>query len=456
MLKINYPKNTISKTTAPPKSPFSSFINMRTISIFFAALLLLSFASDRDNIIEVPFKLVKGYGSFNPGFSTMSSRKDSTSIWRKTEAHPLKGLPTDWQEVETKIIWLDAHQFAYQNYKEGNLTEKFFKELEEGWKINPEKRPLSEKPIKCFVYAVYGKDKEGKLKYKIDTNNNLDFSDEKEYVPFENAWKKLDSLAQCCSHTIQYEAFREGKLRQLTVPLLVINWSDNILYNLPEHGEGLVEGQKILVSSSFHYPTYDSPYIALPNQQKELIGHGVAENEYIFIGDKIYQNKGADINKQVLFLKKIPKGSPIITSQVGFQAPAFEGNEFTSNTPIRSSDYKGKFLFLDFWGSWCGPCRQELPHLKEAYKALDKNKVAFLGIAYDKAAPLRKILDSEQIEWPQILCEGEEGIIKNYNIDGYPTTFLLDPEGKIVAKNLRGESLADSIRHYVERYQFKK
>jgi len=455
MLKINYPENTISKTTAPQATIFL-YQYMRVISIFFVALLLLSFASDRDNIIQVPFKLVKGYGNFNPSFSPVASATDFYGESYQKQGVALLGIPENWQEAQQAVIYFDIQQFIYQNYKQGNFTEESFQKLKKDWNINLEKIPLSEEPIKCFVYIVYSKDKEGKLKYKIDTNNNLDFSDEKEYVPFEDAWKKLDSLAQCCSHTIQYEAFREGKLRQLTIPLLVMNWSDNILYNMPEYGEGLVEGQKILVSSNFHYPTYDSPYIALPNQQKELVGYGIAENEYIFIGDKIYQNKGVDINKQVLFLKKIPKGSPIVTSQVGFQAPAFEGNEFTSNAPIRSSDYKGKFLFLDFWGSWCGPCRQELPHLKEAYKALDKNKVAFLGIAYDKAAPLRKILDSEKIEWPQILCEGEEGIIKNYNVDGYPTTFLLDPEGKIVAKNLRGESLADSIRYHVERYQFKK
>ncbi|RYD74896.1 MAG: TlpA family protein disulfide reductase, partial [Sphingobacteriales bacterium] len=79
------------------------------------------------------------------------------------------------------------------------------------------------------------------------------------------------------------------------------------------------------------------------------------------------------------------------------------------------------------------------------YKKLDSNKIAFLGIAVDDKEQLKKYIEKEKILWPQILSNEENKIKDIYNIDSYPTTLLIDPNGKIIAKNLRGEDLAKKL-----------
>ncbi|MDR2146730.1 MAG: TlpA family protein disulfide reductase [Tannerella sp.] len=164
------------------------------------------------------------------------------------------------------------------------------------------------------------------------------------------------------------------------------------------------------------------------------------ENDYIEIRDEIYQILGVNTQKFTLDLEKVD------LSKVQKEPPQkkmFQAKEFTTRETISLESLRGKYVLLDFWGVWCNPCIKELPHLKDLYDKTDRSKFEIVGIAV-RSAPdrLQNAIELHDITWPQILSDE---IAKAYEIERYPTTFLIDPEGNIIAKDLRGDELEKKI-----------
>jgi len=110
-------------------------------------------------------------------------------------------------------------------------------------------------------------------------------------------------------------------------------------------------------------------------------------------------------------------------------------------------DFKGKYLIIDFWASWCGPCRQEIPHLKEVYKKYKDKGLEILAVSVDaKEADWKKAMAEERMAWPQINAKESKPVMASYLFSGIPYLVLVDKEGNIVEKNLRGESLDKKLK----------
>ena len=110
-----------------------------------------------------------------------------------------------------------------------------------------------------------------------------------------------------------------------------------------------------------------------------------------------------------------------------------------------------KPVLLDFWASWCGPCRAEIPHLKEAYKEYSNKGVAFFSVSIDKDdAAWRKAMKDENMPWAQVQApKAGKDVMKLYQFSGIPYILVLDQEGRIVGKNLRGQKLMDKLEEMV-------
>lgn len=105
-------------------------------------------------------------------------------------------------------------------------------------------------------------------------------------------------------------------------------------------------------------------------------------------------------------------------------------------------DFKGKYLIIDFWASWCGPCRAEIPHLKEVYKKYKNKGLEILAVSVDaKEADWKKAMAEEKMAWPQINAKESKPVMASYLFSGIPYLVVVDKEGNIIEKNLRGESL---------------
>ena len=130
--------------------------------------------------------------------------------------------------------------------------------------------------------------------------------------------------------------------------------------------------------------------------------------------------------------------------QVGSQAPDFtlpdaEGNEHSL------SDFQGKYVFLDFWASWCSPCREENPNMVKVYKQFGGEDFEIVGVSLDKTRdPWLKAVEEDNITWTQ-LHDPEGEVANTYGVQSIPFTLLLDEEGKIIEKNLRGDALQNKL-----------
>ncbi|WP_316791128.1 TlpA disulfide reductase family protein [Pedobacter frigoris] len=110
-------------------------------------------------------------------------------------------------------------------------------------------------------------------------------------------------------------------------------------------------------------------------------------------------------------------------------------------------DFKGKYLLIDFWASWCGPCRQEIPNLKQLYGKYHDKGLEILGVSIDaKPDAWKKALAEEQMSWSQVNAPDSKKLMNDYLFSGIPFMVMVDKEGKIVEKNLRGESLDKKLK----------
>jgi peroxiredoxin len=134
---------------------------------------------------------------------------------------------------------------------------------------------------------------------------------------------------------------------------------------------------------------------------------------------------------------------------IGKWAPEFVQPD-TTGSMITLSSYKGKYLLLDFWASWCIPCRQEHPHLIELYKKYNQRGFQILSISLDKSEDRMKWLEAirkDGLIWQQVsdLKGKSNEAAKLYGVEIIPFNFLIDQQGKIIAKNLRVAGLAEAL-----------
>jgi peroxiredoxin len=120
---------------------------------------------------------------------------------------------------------------------------------------------------------------------------------------------------------------------------------------------------------------------------------------------------------------------------------------------IALSSLRGKYVLVDFWASWCMPCRQENPNVVAAYQNFKGKNFTVFGVSLDKdkASWVRAIKD-DKLTWPHVsdLKYWNSAVVPLYNIEGIPFNVLLDPEGKIIASNLRGRALSARLQELLK------
>ncbi len=118
----------------------------------------------------------------------------------------------------------------------------------------------------------------------------------------------------------------------------------------------------------------------------------------------------------------------------------------TDGEDVSLSDFRGSYVLVDFWASWCAPCRQENPNVVKAYKAYNSKGFEVLSVSVDRDTEAwKKAIKEDGLTWTQVHADEASGVAKDYGIQSIPSTFLLDKEGKIIAKNLRGEALESKL-----------
>lgn len=126
-----------------------------------------------------------------------------------------------------------------------------------------------------------------------------------------------------------------------------------------------------------------------------------------------------------------------IAPRVGYTAPDFEVKDYTGKT-VKLSDYRGKPVLLNFWATWCPPCKVEMPELQAAYQAHQQDGLILLGINLGESpATIKKYVEEQNFNWP-MLPDPDGKLKTTFNVIGYPTTVFIDQSGIVRSVQIGG------------------
>ncbi|HEX5155502.1 MAG TPA: TlpA disulfide reductase family protein [Parafilimonas sp.] len=437
------------------------FILVFVLLIFFPIEQLLS-----QKKLLIHLKPVYEYS----GLKTMTTIYDSNDF-NYDVARSFKGIPTEIREHAIKILDFQPQQGLFELYLRlnGDMPKDALNEGLKSFGLSlGDTAQLSRQPINHFIFFLIGIDNLGRKFVIGDANNNYNFKDDKIYVFDSSGTKNLFSTLK--NNVIEFScqfAVRE-KIISKKIFLSISPFTDPTYnyvdqnekkYNLITYfmemrkGIGVIDKDSLqvkIISDLTISPLYSSRNTKIFINEKEL---------FYSIGDTIY------IKKKKFLLNHITSDGMLLELfYVGISDSIYGNNlnDFAfnfsgtyNNKEFELSDFRGRYVLVDFWGSWCKPCLEKIPDLINISQDFDQLRVISIAEEYGDYHNAKKIISDKKMNWinlfEQLNDTSKNSIAKRYKIESYPTQILISPSGRVLFRSsYRNELTKDSIKKLIE------
>lgn len=364
-----------------------------------------------------------------------------------------KGVP---EGFSAQILETNITQFVWQNYTNGKIGKDAIKQFLEAWDFDTLSENLTRDFIRCYVHVAIKKVSDSTYLYIVDTNNDLDFSDEIVKEASVKTSNQLEQLYNENAVTFTYEALAEGNIETRHGEILILESSGEfkkhmpLMYSFPHHCISYLslDGEKHKLNFRFaggsRLQSENSIEVVHP-----ITKSNIPKGESIIVSNHGFRVIGVNPSKKVLLLEKYRLDPNVPLAQKGFYAPEIAGVEFSSGDSLKLSDLRGKHVLLYVWATWCQPCYGSLPKLAALNDSISKDELQIFS-AHFRSNPeaLPSIIEEQNIHWPQLLnTQCTTDLQVDYTKRGVPFSCLIDPDGKIVEINVHGgDDLVGRIR----------
>ncbi|MEO9022865.1 MAG: TlpA disulfide reductase family protein [Ginsengibacter sp.] len=348
---------------------------------------------------------------------------------------PIKG-----ETIKGHAQFKDAVHMVYLNYRNADKLVKDSSLLKEG--RFEFKAAISEPTLATLYVRFVNTDENGRPKMdgmqifmepgtmQIEVKDSMKFAkiigskSQKDFETFNDLQKPFNDKASALNG--QYMAFRKDK-------------NEEGMKKVAEDFDKLTDERSEKVFHTYLNEHPQSPISLYVLRQ--YAGYDIDAQKV----EPIFNKIPASIRKSasgIAFKKEMETSKK---TGIGAMAMGFTQND-TLGKPVSLADFKGKYVLLDFWASWCGPCRAENPNVVKAFNQYKDKNFTVLSVSLDQPGKEQAWLDAihkDGLTWTHVsdLKFWDNAVAKEYGIRAIPQNFLLDPTGKIIAKNIRGEEL---------------
>lgn len=440
----------------------------RIFSFIIIATILFSCGQQKEELI-IELQTEKGYGVFTPGRQIIFPNNDSIQY---------KGIPSELKEFVVRSMPLQGAQYHWDNYKNGEIDKDRFLKIVSRFELDTMK--LADIPYDYQIAILIGTNQNEKRVIIVDADNDEDFSDENmlEYefpLTIEQQKKIEETLPTVLA---DYEYYLDGNVIDKSIELkpspykgtlgLGYNTKNetekkyDLFISIPKYRKGELTIDKtkygVFASNGFTSPSYSKGKTSIffskfdskkPSELDGDIPYQIGDT--INLNEQDYLLNSVSLWGDTIKLRYIGKNTRPTGITEGNFIPKFNAKRMDSSV-FSLEQYPDKYILLDFWGTWCKPCIALIPELKEINTEFEDKNFVLVSVAYDRDA--QKVIDfvkKEQMNWEHVFVnqtqQDKNSLVEKLKVASFPTTILIAPDGKIIARNKTMNELKEILKN---------